>query len=198
MPKSSSASALPCLPLMTTIMAYFCCCCLNVTKANPDNNAESPTNTKLSMPTSSQWDEYRWSDDDDDDNTNTYLFNTNTHKQFWSDHLYIILVIAIPSFILIGSLIGIMAYQRYKNREILAGSSSADRIIAIITSINRNDDEYDDDDDDDDDDSKSVLTATITITVSDTTSIPSGGDGGDINDDTNDGRLSSSSVENTI
>jgi hypothetical protein len=177
-------------------------------------SSSSPSSSSSLSTLSQQWDQYTWSDDENDDN-NTFLFNTDTFKQFWSDYLNIFLAIAIPSFILIGCMIGFMTYQRYKSRSILARS---DQIIAIITAINKNDD-YDNDDDDnksvltaqmvsdrtlsisipsgddinnDDVDNKSVVTATTM--VSDRTlsiSIPSGDD---INNDTNDDELSLSSV----
>jgi hypothetical protein len=124
----------------------------------------SSSSSSLSLSTmSQQWDQYTWSDDENDE-YDTFLVNTDTLKQFWSDHLNIFLAIAIPSFILIGCMVGIMTYQRYKNRDILARSNS---IISIIAAINKNDD-YDDDD------NKSVVTAKM---VSDRTlSIPSGDD----------------------
>jgi hypothetical protein len=145
---SKSSSALPCLPMTTMALIgfLFSCCCLNVAKANPDVDS-SPSSSSSSSP-SSQWDQYIWSDDVN------FSFTTYTHKQFWSDYLCIFLVIAIPSLILIGCVIGIMTYQRYKNIKILA---KADRIISQITSINRNDDA-----DDDDDDNKSGTTMVST------------------------------------
>ena len=109
-------------------------------------------------------------------------------------------------------MVGIMTYQRYKNRNILARSNC---VLSIISAINKNDDS-------DSDDSKSVVTAkmvpdrtlsmsipsgddinnddedksavTATTMVSDRTlsiSIPSGDD--DINNDTSDDELSLSS-----
>jgi hypothetical protein len=122
--------------------------------------------------------------------------------------LDVFLGIAIPSFIVIGCMVGILTYQRYKNRNILAGSNI---LLSIIRATNKNDDS-------DDDDSKSAVAAKMvsdrtlsipscddsnnndehksaTTMVSDETlsvSIPSGKD--EINNDTSDDKLSVSSV----
>ena len=91
--------------------------------------------------------------------------------------------VTVPLFIVIGCKVGIMTYQWYKNRNILARSNI---VLSIIRATNKNDDSNDDD-------SKSAVTATTM--VSDKTlsiSIPSGKD--DINNDTSDDELYLSSV----